>query len=295
MRVDEGRGTAAEAVNAVRRIVVGFDGSEAARAALEWAVDEARLHGADLEVVAVVEPSSQGRSGEHGDEAVVVEELRSLASTVAAGYAAEFRVARGGAAAALCAACTDSDLLIVGSRSRSPFAGLLLGSVSRSCLHHAPCSVVVVRARPEPALPPGRVVVGIDTSGHSRHALHVAAREARLRGAVLEVVHAVHWDHRGVALIEPTTSQLITWGRDLVRTALAESGVAARPVVLDGNPPEVLVRHSKAADLLVLGSRGHNALANLALGSTSDYCVRHAACPVLIVRPGSETSPSSDR
>lgn len=72
------------------------------------------------------------------------------------------------------------------------------------------------------------------------------------------------------ARIEPTTRQLARWGRNLIRAELAESGVAARTVVLNGNPPDVLVRHSANADLLVLGSRGHNAMAGLALGSTSD-------------------------
>jgi nucleotide-binding universal stress UspA family protein len=265
---------------------VGFDGSDSARVALEWAVDEARLHDATLEVWAVLEPPPQGLPHEAGDDAVVREELRAATMELTAGIAAEFRPGWGGAAAELCAACTDSDLLVVGSRGRSPFAGLLLGSVSRACLQHAPCSVAVIHTAARPARPHGRVVVGIDTSGHSRHALRVAAEEARLRGAALHAIHAVHWDHLGVELIEPTTAQLIRWGRNLVRTELAGSGVAARTVVLNGNPSDVLARRSANADLLVLGSRGHNPLAALALGSTSDYCVRHAACPVLIVRPG---------
>lgn len=278
-------------MSGVQRVVVGFDGSESARAALAWAVAEARLHEACLEVWTVIEPPPRGTPDEAA--AGVAEELRVVAERITEGVRADFRVSRGGAASELCAACAESDLLVVGSRGRSPFAGLLLGSVSRACLHHARGSVAVVPAPSEPASSGGAVLVGIDTSGHSRHALLVAAQEARLRGAELQVIHAVHWDHMGVELIEPTTEQLVTWGESLIRTELAAAGVEARSMVLPGRASDVLVGLSAEADLLVLGSRGHNALAALALGSTSDHCVRQASCPVLVVRPdAADSSPT---
>jgi nucleotide-binding universal stress UspA family protein len=62
----------------------------------------------------------------------------------------------------------------------------------------------------------GRVVVGVDGSSHSRQALRIAADEARLRGAVLAVVHAVYWDNSGAELVTPTNNQLVEWGRKLV-------------------------------------------------------------------------------
>lgn len=274
------------------RVLVGFDGSESGRAALEWAVVEAELHDAALMVWTVLEPPPHSASGDIGDERTVLEELEGAATDIAADVA-EFRVGRGGAAAVLCEASRASDLLVVGSRGRNPFAGLMLGSVSRACLYHAPCSVAVVRPTPAPGRSHRRVVVGIETSGHARHALQVAAGEARLRGAVLYAIHAVQWEHLGAELIAPTTHQLLTWGRDLVRDELAGSGIAARPVVVNGNPSDVLVRHSRNADLLVLGSRGHNPLATLAVGSTSDYCARHAHCPVLVVRPDGNDTPTT--
>jgi nucleotide-binding universal stress UspA family protein len=65
---------------------------------------------------------------------------------------------------------------------------------------------------------------------------------------------------------------------------LHEAEVAARPVIIHGRAPDVLVRHSTHADLLVVGSRGHKPLTNLLLGSTSEYCAQHAECPVMIIR-----------
>lgn len=271
----------------MQHVVVGIDGSKDAAAALEFAVDAARLHGAALEVWAVLEPSPHGLDETEAvaNEESFLEELRGAVEEVAAGLSTQFRVGRGGPAAVLCAACIDADLLVVGSRGRGRLAGLMLGSVSRAVLHHAPCSVAVVRPDAPTTTTHGRVVVGVDTSHDSRHALQVAAQEARVRGAELHAVHAVHWDHLGVELIEPTRDQLISWGEKLVHAELEEAGVDAHTVVAAGPASAVLVELSAEADLLVLGSRGHNPLTTLALGSTSAYCVRQAACPVMVVRP----------
>jgi nucleotide-binding universal stress UspA family protein len=271
----------------VRRIVAGFDGSESARAALVWAVAESRLREIPLEVWTILESPPKGMPHTPSKPPAALA-VQAAAAELTRGLAVEIRTGSGAAAAELCAASAGSDLLVVGSRGRSPFTDLLLGSVSRACLQHAPCSVVVVRTEPDPVQTRGTVVVGIDTSDHSRHALRVAAEEARLRGATLHALHAVHWDHLGVELIVPTTRQLLSWGKQLVEAELSESGVTARPVIVHGSPADVLVRHSERADLLVLGSRGHNPLAALALGSTSDFCVRHSACPVMVVRPSPE-------
>jgi nucleotide-binding universal stress UspA family protein len=273
----------------VRRVVVGFDGSVSGDAALKWAAEEAGLLGAPLEVWAVVEPPRLGHhaeSGDSDDSDPGLDGLRAAAEKIAAGTGADLRVGRGGAAAVLCEASNPWDLLVVGSRGRNPFTGLMLGSTSRACLHHAPCSVVVVRPASRPPRPHGRVVVGIDSSGPARRALHVAAGEALLRGAELDVIHAVQWDQlHEPQLIAPVTRHLVSWTKELVGQELAESGVAGHALVVNGNPADALVRHSANADLLVLGSRGHNPLATLVVGSTSDYCARHAECPVMIVRP----------
>ncbi len=272
----------------MQRVVVGIDGSKDAAAALEFAVTEARLHSAELEVWGVLEPSPHGldESEAVADEERFLKELRGVVDGLGADASSHFRVGRGGPAAVLSAACADADLLVVGSRGRGPVAGLLLGSVSRAVLHHAPCSVVVVRPEAPATTSRGRVVVGVDTSHHARHALRVAEREARVRGAELHAVHAVHWDHVGAELIDPTAEQLVSWGENLVRTELEATGVVAHSVVAPGTPSDVLVQHSGEADLLVVGSRGHSPLAGMALGSTSAHCVRHAASPVMVVRPG---------
>jgi nucleotide-binding universal stress UspA family protein len=53
--------------------------------------------------------------------------------------------------------------------------------------------------------------------------------------------------------------------------------------VVQGSPPEVLCAASRDAQLLVLGSHGHGQLFEAVLGSVSQYCVRHASCPVVVI------------
>lgn len=267
----------------MRRVVVGFDGSPSAKAALDWAAEEARLRRAALEVVTIVEPAP-GPRGDNELGAAAFEHVRSAVMAAASHQAVEVTVASGDPASVLCTRSAPSDLLVVGSRGRGGFAGLLLGSVSRACLRHAPCSVAVVRGGGPAHRRWGKVVVGIDTSEYAGHTLTVAAQEAELRGVVLEVVHVVHWDRLGVELIEPTMQQLRSWGRDLVRQKLEASGVRAHSVVLNGNPSDVLVRRSARADLLVVGQHGRGVRGALGLGSTTSHCVQHAHCPVLVVR-----------
>ncbi len=275
----------------MRRIIVGFDGSESAHAALSWAVEEARLHAVELLAWSVLDqlpayPASRALNVD--DTTADINTLRRQVEESTIDYPAIFRYSAGGAAAELTHACADDDLLVVGSRGRSTFAGVLLGSVSRACLHHAPCPVVVVRA-PLSSTRHDRIVVGVDASDLARQSLLVGAEEARLRGCALRAVHAAHWDRLGTEWVTPAPDELVSWGHMLIESELAATGVTAEPVVIVGGAAEVLTNESAAADLLVLGSKGHNPLATLMLGSTSDHCAHSARCPVMIVRPPRST------
>jgi nucleotide-binding universal stress UspA family protein len=60
--------------------------------------------------------------------------------------------------------------------------------------------------------------------------------------------------------------------------------VAVEAKILEGHPAPVLIRESKGADLLVVGSRGHGEFVGMLIGSTSEHCVANAACPVVVFR-----------
>jgi nucleotide-binding universal stress UspA family protein len=61
-------------------------------------------------------------------------------------------------------------------------------------------------------------------------------------------------------------------------------GVEIRRILVEGDPRDALTKASEEAELLVVGSRGHNTVVEVILGSVSSYCVHHAACPVVVIR-----------
>lgn len=138
-------------------IVVGVDGSPQAERAVDWALEESRVHGDDLVLVHVWQFPPVGLT-HYADEVRSIsgfEELRSLADDMMARLAAEADrrapgvrvsslVVEGHPAAALVEAATGARLLVVGSRGLGGFKGMLMGSVSTACAQHARCPVVIV-------------------------------------------------------------------------------------------------------------------------------------------------------
>jgi len=140
------------------------------------------------------------------------------------------------------------------------------------------------------------IIVGVDESDHSRHALRWAMHEAVLRHLPLTVVTVRPGEAR------PAT--MIFWGlhtnsgnddnENLVRKAVqelvdkvaGENGGTLPEVtvsVATGNPAEELVNASRDADMLVVGSRGSGGFGALMMGSVSSQVTHHAVCPVVVV------------
>lgn len=135
------------------RIVVGVDSSEVSLKALRWALEEARLRGADVEVVhAFPRPELVGMT-------MIVtlpsdEELREASEQIldraldAVGGTGEVAVTKhvgsGGPASVLVERGRGADLLVIGARGLGGFRGMLLGSVTQQVVAHAPCPVVVI-------------------------------------------------------------------------------------------------------------------------------------------------------
>jgi nucleotide-binding universal stress UspA family protein len=152
--------TAMETGNASRsrihQIVVGVDGSDGSERALEHALTQARQWGARLDVVIVWEYPYQWAEAYNPrwaeDEQWFATQAFERASTMTEKVLdgepwptwLHVRAEEGPTAPALLHAAQDADLLVVGSRGRGGFAGLLLGSVSTACVHHAHCPVTVV-------------------------------------------------------------------------------------------------------------------------------------------------------
>jgi nucleotide-binding universal stress UspA family protein len=154
--------------------------------------------------------------------------------------------------------------------------------------------------RRNPARTNALIVVGVDASEGAKAALRFALEEAKLRRATLRVVHTWQFGYIGVSGIEGFSPVVGADLGDVRRTAEVAldatlhdvapdpNGVVIERRVSEGSPATVLVDESRDADLLVVGSRGHGGFAGLLLGSVSQQCAHHAACPVVIVRASSK-------
>jgi nucleotide-binding universal stress UspA family protein len=140
-------------------IVVGVDGSKSARAALSWALAEARLRDRSVRIVSAwqiapvaygapvyVPPVEDGlESFERAADEAIEQSLAALDGQ-ADGIRIERRVVEGPPDEALVEAAQDAELLVVGTRGHGELISLLLGSVSHQAAKHASCPVVIVRS-----------------------------------------------------------------------------------------------------------------------------------------------------
>jgi len=141
----------------------------------------------------------------------------------------------------------------------------------------------------------GGVVVGVDGSESSVHALQCAANEASCHKLVLHVLRA--WSVRSVPrppdcppgqvpTLEEFEEQAQRRTEEFVRAKLGDHPPYPVQVhVVHAPPAQALIQASERADILVVGNRGRGGFAEMLLGSVAEQCVRQAHCPVLVVRP----------
>ncbi|GHE38367.1 universal stress protein [Streptosporangium violaceochromogenes] len=283
-------------------IAVGTDGSAAAAEALGWAVDDAARRGLPLRIVHVVDRWPYGVSGfpgpDRGDRMMllgerVLAEAAEIAAARGPGVRVSTELAEGVPPEVLLGWARTAAELVVGDRGAGG-AGSPLGSVPLHVAGHVSGAVVVVRWSPvRGAGPPDgeeEVVVGIDGSAECAPALEFAFTQAGLRGCALRAVYA--WRLPSYALVpeegpdtdevrrrhrRAATAQFAAWRK---RFPLVE---AVREVTF-AHPVQALVAASARAGLLVVGSRGLDAVGSVVLGSVSREVLHHAHCPIAVVR-----------
>ncbi|MDV9186752.1 universal stress protein [Streptomyces sp. SR27] len=283
-------------------LVVGVDGSDASLTALDWAVDEAVRHGLPLRIVhasmweryeGVVPAWTTDRpSGQ-----VLAENIAGTAAGRARRRAPDLPVTTDvlaeDASSALLGEGGTGAILVVGSRGRGDFAGLLLGSVSLVVAARAPCPVIVVRGdRQALDARHGRVLLGVGEHDLDSPAVRFAFREAAVRDAELDVVRT--WrrpahepaDHllmrrAGAAYFTEGASELLD--KALEAAASEHPQVRLRRSSVEGPAHKILTERSAAADLLVVGARRRDGLVGLELGRVAHRALHHASCPVAVV------------
>ncbi|HUZ21313.1 MAG TPA: universal stress protein [Acidimicrobiales bacterium] len=137
---------------------------------------------------------------------------------------------------------------------------------------------------------PTTIVVGVDGSEQSKEALRWAARQARLCDTALEVVTcwelpiSYGWPYPLPADLDLAGDAAAALAATVEEVLGSEHpGLELHQRTLSGPPGQALVDAAEGADLLVVGSRGHGALAGVLLGSVSQHCVCYSPCPVVVV------------
>ncbi|HVW40071.1 MAG TPA: universal stress protein [Amycolatopsis sp.] len=269
-------------------IVAGVDGSASSLHAVRWAAREALRQAVPLLLlhsvyvpspepyVPVRLPRSYGEAlREQGTE--LLTEAAKVAQEAASGVVVRTEQRNGPASGHLLRLAESAELLVVGSRGLGAVAGVLLGSVAGEVAAHAHCPVVVVRGRTPESAPreTGPVVVGVDGSVRGAAAVRFAFDMAAARAAPLVVVHVAF---RSTAVMPEEA------GRQVRAGSARYPGLEVRERIVHDRPVRGLLDVAEDASLVVVGSRGRGGFTGLPLGSTSQAVLRHASCPVAIVR-----------
>jgi len=194
-----------------------------------------------------------------------------------------------------------ADLIVMGSHGKSGFEHLVLGSVTEKVLRNAGCPVLTVppRAVTTSKLPFKRLLCPVDFSTPSLEALQVAFSLAEEADAELTVLHVVDWPDDDTFLTETFNSpemrqQLEAQTAQRVNALIPDDArVWSRPAakVAVGKAYQEIIGAAgeSAADLIVIGVHGRNALDLTLFGSTTNQVVRRASCPVLTIRSTQHT------
>lgn len=159
-------------------------------------------------------------------------------------------------------------------------------------------AAVHAEAAAQPAQEPGPrtgIVVGHDGSADANHALTVALDLAAGLAVPVTVVRAwsidtaprpANWEFGYVSSYSDYANAVLErLKKDVSAVVAAHPTLTVEYRVALGGPAKTLIEVSKGSRMLVVGSRGRGGLAGMLLGSVSEQCVRHADCPVLVVRP----------
>ena len=291
------------------RVLIAFDGSAGAAEAVALAHAAAWPSQSRLRIVSVVEPGSwipplprvpmtAAPILEPELVAYLEEQLGEIADRLAPARRVETAILRGRAANAIIADARDfgADLVMVGSRGHGPIASLVLGSVSAEVVDRAHCPVLVARRGIV-----RRAVLATDGSPSARAAEDTVAGWPIFDGLPIDVVSVAD-------AIRPLTSGIAPMFQLQARDAYAqdlqaaiegaervaseaagrlrEAGREADAAVGRGDPAAEIVTFAadREADLIVIGSRGRSAVAEIVLGSVARNVLAGSQASVLVVR-----------
>jgi nucleotide-binding universal stress UspA family protein len=201
---------------------------------------------------------------------------------------------------------SDIDLIVISTRGNTGLKHLALGSTAERVVRYSPCPVLVVRGRDQkkkgssagkfsrPALAFRKILVPVDFSECSIRGLAYAKALAQQFGSTLLLLHSIRLEYY-VASDEYARYDFPLLMRQAEKTAQKQmrdltqktdwKGLKVETMLEVGHPGQEICDRAKdrGADLIVTSTHGTTGLKHMLLGSTAEYVVRHAHCPVLVV------------
>ena len=273
------------------RVVVGYDGSRDADLALRWAVDAVPAdERAQIKIVIVAPDGHPILVHDRTDEVLEAIQQRAVHLIAELGATnAAVEIARGSVVGELSANAVGASMLVVGSRGHGALQGAVVGSVSQQLARYTTAPVVVVRP---PRLPSAtRVFVGLNGSAASARALRFAWHYAERKQHELIAVYGYQPYPQAKGSLQDLFSRSTalrideaeTMARRWVREVLDGLPITAVEVeAIAVSPGKLLVDCSRAASLLVVGTRSH-VLPDQLLGAVPQHVLHQAHCPVALV------------
>jgi nucleotide-binding universal stress UspA family protein len=290
------------------RILLATDGSQEAVLAARTAVDLVEKTGSELHVIHVhrvlpvpyayrgryTQPKPEPPSGEA--RALLNKQVREIEN--AGGKVAGTYLREGDPDTEIVAVGEEigTGLIVMGSRGRGGMRRALMGSVSDAVVRHAHCPVMVVRG--EPVVFPTKILLATDGSADAELAASIAADLAKSTGSELHIVAvfpAAGYVHPYYEVRFPEAAEkLRREGREEIQEVLDEQVKRVREAgenipeahLRTGEPEKEIVALAEelGVGLIAMGSRGLGGIRRALMGSVSASVVRHAHCPVLVVR-----------
>lgn len=285
------------------RVLIATDGSPDAKNATDWVRHLPWPADTRYRVVSMVTPPVVFTNLDDGMRQMalraaqaVVDEARDQ---LGGGASVEGGVVEGDAREGIVTAAGDwaADLVVMGARGLGAVKEFLLGSVSLDVARHASCPVLVCKGSPRAVR---TITIAHDGSPGAAAAVRFVTRlrlphDAHLR--VVGVAEAERYPTTAPGIVGPALNDAIAQV-EAERKALLEAKL--KPALVDlsprvatvdisvivGRPAPEILRDADASDthLLVVGARGLGTMTRLLLGSVSESVLRHASCPVLVVR-----------
>ena len=287
------------------RVLFATDGSRDSELAATTAVGLANITGSELHVVHVgpaipehFEPTDvEPVRTEQEARRILDEQVEKIGNL--GGKIERSHLRMGGAAEEVVELAEELGvgLVVLGSRGRGRIRRLVMGSVSDAVARHAYCPVLVVRVKP--VVFPAKILLGTDGSEEATLAARTAADLVAKTGSELHVVHVAYLLPRSFPTEASHTARRLyaesyeeekrragaLLGEQVKKIEDAGASVAEAHLGV-GRPDEEIIRLGEeiGAGLAIVGSRGLSPMKRTLMGSVSDSVVRHAHCPVLVVR-----------